>query len=701
LLRPAPLIGLLAAGLLALGCAVARDGPGESTDDDAPTIFLDGVDLARELAESPSREAPAAFRRLAVTWTSSSPGALEISTSEDGVSWSRWRAPVVRHTEVEEASSFLGELDLGDRPVRYYRIRGTREQRPQSAALTFLSRPISAELEEGHPPTYQRMSRSVALGSVEVQPREAWGARAPRCRGGALTPTRITIHHTASPNQDSDTRSRLRHIQQFHIHTRGWCDIGYHFLVARDGQVWEGRPLSENGSHVLNNNSGNVGIALIGNFMGASPTEAQLAASARVIAELSRTYGIAIDTDRIKGHKAMRSTECPGRVLDDALPQLIARARSEATGDPGPGPDPPRDPPGAAVVRGVVFEAGTPTAGIGGATVTVGDRHLVADARGAFHTEVAPGLIAVSAAASGFLTRSVTVQVQGGETWSSIGLSPAGELAGTAALQGTVRGEGARRVPGATVFIEGVAAASADEHGFFRLTDLPPGTHTVRAAADGFGVGQVTRQLANDSMEWADITLPAAGQGAGEGGVPQVQPPSCAGLCASVERVPGSDPACYCDPACEQNGDCCPGRAAACAAEPVPASPSCAGRCSSAAAVIGEGRQCYCDPTCLVLDDCCDDRARVCEAALGPTCAGRCDTGAPIPTAGVPCYCDAGCQAKGDCCPDRAAVCSGSCAGSCGSTEPIELPDGRVCYCDAVCAAEGDCCSDFADSCQP
>jgi len=39
-----------------------------------------------------------------------------------------------------------------------------------------------------------------------------------------------------------------------HMDVRGWCDIGYHYLVSANGEVWEGRSSLERGVHTANNN---------------------------------------------------------------------------------------------------------------------------------------------------------------------------------------------------------------------------------------------------------------------------------------------------------------------------------------------------------------------------------------------------------------------------------------------------------------
>ena len=45
---------------------------------------------------------------------------------------------------------------------------------------------------------------------------------------------------------------------------RGWKDIGYHYYITRDGQVHEGRPLSQVGAHCKDHNQYSIGICYEG-----------------------------------------------------------------------------------------------------------------------------------------------------------------------------------------------------------------------------------------------------------------------------------------------------------------------------------------------------------------------------------------------------------------------------------------------------
>lgn len=76
-----------------------------------------------------------------------------------------------------------------------------------------------------------------------------------------MTPNRITIHCSASPNgKELD----ISVIDRIHKQERGFTSVGYHAVIQPDGTRQWGRPLNQIGAHVEGHNKGNLGICLIG-----------------------------------------------------------------------------------------------------------------------------------------------------------------------------------------------------------------------------------------------------------------------------------------------------------------------------------------------------------------------------------------------------------------------------------------------------
>ena len=171
--------------------------------------------------------------------------------------------------------------------------------------------------------------------SVPTLSRADWGARAPTFEMIPQTPARLTIHHTATPqNPDADPAATLRGLQDFSQRedTLGngkpkaaWADVPYHYYITPDGTVAEARDTGfEGDSNTDYDLSGHVQVVLEGNFMEEAPTPAQmrsLLALARVIGE---RYGIG--PDDVAGHqdRAGGQTLCPGDALRARLDEVRA-----------------------------------------------------------------------------------------------------------------------------------------------------------------------------------------------------------------------------------------------------------------------------------------------------------------------------------------------------------------------------------------
>ena len=85
---------------------------------------------------------------------------------------------------------------------------------------------------------------------------------------------------------------------------RGWRDIGYHYYITRDGEVHEGRPLSEVGAHCKGHNQHSIGICYEGGLDAAgyacdTRTQAQRQSMRTLLERLHEQFPSAI----ILGHR--------------------------------------------------------------------------------------------------------------------------------------------------------------------------------------------------------------------------------------------------------------------------------------------------------------------------------------------------------------------------------------------------------------
>lgn len=127
----------------------------------------------------------------------------------------------------------------------------------------------------------------------------------------------IIVHCTATrPDWWTGTSAQVKTNEVRNWHTsKGWSDIGYHYLIDRDGAVVTGRPLDRTGAHVKGHNTGTVGISLFGGFGGSAGdnfadnfTEDQERALLDLIAKLKADHP---SITKISGHNQYAAKACP------------------------------------------------------------------------------------------------------------------------------------------------------------------------------------------------------------------------------------------------------------------------------------------------------------------------------------------------------------------------------------------------------
>lgn len=167
--------------------------------------------------------------------------------------------------------------------------------------------------------------------SMKIISAKEWGATAPSFTLPEHKIERITIHHGGVVfKKDQDPVAYLKHLQEWSRKEKGWMDIPYHFLIAPDGRIFEGRNIKYPGdTNTTYDPRGHALICVLGNFEEQQPTEKQLKALAWLSAKLSLQYHVPLD--RIKGHKDYAETLCPGKNLYKYLQngQLISMIKKE------------------------------------------------------------------------------------------------------------------------------------------------------------------------------------------------------------------------------------------------------------------------------------------------------------------------------------------------------------------------------------
>lgn len=183
-----------------------------------------------------------------------------------------------------------------------------------------------------------------------IIPRSGWGGRPAAYLQKKHTVRTLVMHHTVQPLSSSlRGAAAVRSAQDYHINTNGWADIGYHYLIDRAGNIYAGADPTRIGTHVGGQNTGKLGISLIGNFetgpkyAGEPLGSAQKNAAALLIRHLSKKHNIALSTSDIKGHDHYaRGRICPGKnVSVSELIQLAGSERICSSNPTNPAPTPP------------------------------------------------------------------------------------------------------------------------------------------------------------------------------------------------------------------------------------------------------------------------------------------------------------------------------------------------------------------------
>ncbi|XP_078403492.1 peptidoglycan recognition protein 1-like [Cetorhinus maximus] len=154
-------------------------------------------------------------------------------------------------------------------------------------------------------------------GCPPIIKRSGWSTRASNCTHNLSTSLKYAVIHHTDGNRCfsmSACKRQLQNIQSYHMDERGWCDIGYNFLIGEDGNIYEGRGWTKMGAQTRGYNQISLGISIMGTFTSVAPNSKALNAAQSLI-QCSALRGYLSSKYTLKGHRQLRSTECPGNAL--------------------------------------------------------------------------------------------------------------------------------------------------------------------------------------------------------------------------------------------------------------------------------------------------------------------------------------------------------------------------------------------------
>lgn len=315
--------------------------------------------VGRLLGESPSLRAPRRFVLAGVEWAAPRGATVELRAQSESGIWSPWvSGSALGHGPDGHGSGAglfgepvwtgpAGALQVRtDRPVEGLRVHFVAAA-PAVARAAAASSPAQPVLAAGP-------------GQPPIISRQAWagGQARPRHAPTYGTVDVAFVHHTVNPNGygAGAVAAMLLSIFQYHVFVRGFWDIGYNFIVDQYGRIWEGRAggidMAVVGAHAGAYNRQSTGVALLGDFMNALPSQAAIGAlehvlgwklalhgvpargHATVVVDPASAYytpfrpGAHVSLPRIAGHRDGDSTDCPGNALYGQLPSIRPRVAS-------------------------------------------------------------------------------------------------------------------------------------------------------------------------------------------------------------------------------------------------------------------------------------------------------------------------------------------------------------------------------------
>jgi len=173
-------------------------------------------------------------------------------------------------------------------------------------------------------------TKAAALAWIAAEGRAATGAPVSMTsamihQGTARHPVReICLHCSATRPDwmaDQPLSAQRAEIRRWHL-ANGWRDIGYHWIIGRDGKLLTGRPETEIGAGVEGHNAGVIHVCLVGGHGSAeSDSFAQHFSPAQDTAarQLIQAIGMRTRIEVISGHNQYAAKACPGFTVSQWL----------------------------------------------------------------------------------------------------------------------------------------------------------------------------------------------------------------------------------------------------------------------------------------------------------------------------------------------------------------------------------------------
>jgi N-acetyl-anhydromuramyl-L-alanine amidase AmpD len=119
----------------------------------------------------------------------------------------------------------------------------------------------------------------------------------------------LVVHCSATkPSMDIG----LREIKRWHVDDNGWRDVGYHYIIRRNGEVELGRSNRDTGAHAAGYNHKSISLCMVGGMAEDNSAENNFTAQ-QWTALLNLVKQIKVDYPEadVIGHNEISEKECP------------------------------------------------------------------------------------------------------------------------------------------------------------------------------------------------------------------------------------------------------------------------------------------------------------------------------------------------------------------------------------------------------
>jgi hypothetical protein len=271
------------------------------------------------------------FLAYQVRWETMTPQAkekslLKIRFSSDRKGWSDWEDLDPDPHSTFEAPVNISQIQFQDKKARYFQLKKIENVDFKSLRFHFFSPGDTPPRDPNRPETITGERLQCPCIPPAFEGRDDWcpNGNCPTIPDPVITTvTHLIVHHSAGVNEASDWAAVVRSIWNGHVNGNGWDDIGYNWLIDPKGVLYEGRGDNVRGAHFCGNNTGTMGVCVMGNYTSIQPSPSARDRLTELLSwksceedldplDFSFHGSSGLNLFHISGHRDGCSTACPG-----------------------------------------------------------------------------------------------------------------------------------------------------------------------------------------------------------------------------------------------------------------------------------------------------------------------------------------------------------------------------------------------------